>query len=100
MHFVDKLIARKTINVLLRAGYTVSVNDGEETVLKDSTDIKAIFAAMDSTEEDYLIARKPDSSGGWVRFIYGNEPGAVINDYSTNLEKVLEPVNSFAERFQ
>ena len=109
MKFAEKIIAKRCINDLLKAGYSISVNDGEETTLRRSTDRKAIFAAMDTTDEDWLCVHKVDQpvapgdddtrqSFGWVRFIYGNDGWDVIDDYTTNLGSVMAGVDALAEK--
>jgi hypothetical protein len=113
MDNTEKLIARRCIDDLLAAGFTISVNDGEETTLHRCTDPLAILDAMATTEEDYLYlhqdgarseVRDPPgvfSAGsaptGWVRFIYGNDCD-VINDYTTNLETVMAGTNALVDR--
>lgn len=95
---LEKMVAARTIATLLDAGYTISVNDGEAITVTDSTDPKAIFDAMFTTDEDYLIAQSREAGNrGWVRFIYGNAPSEVINDYTTNLEKVLKPIDALTD---
>lgn len=100
---IERTIAERTVEVLLDAGYLLSVNDGEEETLSNSQSPKAILSAMFTTGEDWLIVRKPaggDSGNvnkGWVRFIYGNDGPDVINDYTTNLEDVLKPVNKLCD---
>jgi len=98
---IETAIIRKTVKALLTAGHALSVNDGEETVIRRSTDAKAIISAMRSTDEDILIAYKPHdaATGGWVRFIYGNAGWDVINDHTMSLEAVLAPVIEFADSF-
>lgn len=98
-------IARKTIDVLLAMGYKISVNDGEEVTVNRSRDRDKILAAMFTTDEDALLVHlsgdaKNDGPFGWVRFIYGNDGWDVINDYTTNLEQVLKPVNELADRLE
>lgn len=88
-HAIERRVAASTIADLLKAGYTVSVNDGEEITLRDSTNPAAILEAMFSTDEDYLLANGPSLPSGWVRFVYGNDGPDVINDYSTNLTTAL-----------
>ena len=92
----EKAIASATIAAILAAGpdHCIDVNDGEEIVLSESRDPSAILAAMFSTDEDYLVVRsgKNASRDGWIRFIYGNSGFDVINDYTTNLESILDPV--------
>lgn len=97
---LEKRICRKAVRALLDAGYDVGVNDGEETVIERSTNTRKIYAAMYSTDEDYLLAvdRTSGKAIGWVRLIYGNVAD-VISDYTTNLENVLKPVNDYAEKY-
>lgn len=79
--------------------FFITVNDGEEDVLLDSRDINAIFKAMMTTDEDYLLVSRETKSTryGWVRFIYGNSGWDVINDYTTNLEETLKLTNKLIE---
>jgi len=104
--YLEKQVMKQCIADLLDAGFQVSVNDGEETTLKRSTDAEAIFAAMRTTDDDYLFVYKPDAPGdgsgekgcfGWVRFIYGNSGWDVINDYSTNLEQALKRTDALTD---
>ena len=99
---IERQIARRAAKDLIAAGYKVAVFDGEEIALEASTDVRAIIAAMFSTDEDYLFAMTPGEDGklkraGWVRFIYGNTGFDVINDYTTNLETVLAGTNALAD---
>jgi hypothetical protein len=94
---MEKCIALETVRALIAAKFAVTVNDGEEDVLKASRDESAILAAMFSTDEDLLFVRRPIGQGktvsaGWIRFIYGNDGFDVINDYTTSLESVLAPI--------
>lgn len=97
--FVEQQIAKFAINSLLEAGFTLSVNDGEDTVLHRSADAPSVFSAMFSTDEDYLIAHVPtwntsDDSDrcGWIRFIYGNDGPDVINDHTVETYPVFDVV--------
>ncbi len=96
---IERVIAKRLVTDLIRAGYTLSVNDGEETTLARSTDRRAVFAALATTGEDYLYAHTdPDSVFGWVRLIWGNGPD-LISDYSVNLDGDLAGANALADRF-
>lgn len=97
---IEQFIARKTVETLIAANYLISINDGEETVVKRSDDIEHIMRAMFSTDEDYLIVSSradPKRKVGWVKFIYGNSGWDVINDHTVNLEAVLKPVLELCE---
>ena len=52
---LEKRVIRRTIREFLAHGYTLGVNDGEETTVENSADAKAIFAAMRTTDEDMLL---------------------------------------------
>lgn len=75
--------------VLLDAGFSLGVNDGEEITIHHSTDIAAIQKALFSTDEDYLyVYRKAGNKKDvrpdfWVRCIYGNDGYDVISDYAS-----------------
>jgi len=95
----QKRIARAAISGLLAAGYSLTVHDGEEDTLVDSTERRTILDALFTTDEDYLIASKNGKREGWVRFVYGSDGWDVINDYTTNLERALKGANALAERY-
>ncbi len=101
-------IAKRVIMDALAAGYSLSVNDGEEYPVKRSTDAQAVFQALFSTDEDYLFLHKeggkwclPDDSEddethdvvGWVRLIWGNVQD-LISDYSSNAptDALIDPI--------
>lgn len=68
----------------------------EDTPLRNSTDAEAIFAALGSTGEDYLIVDAPNGPRQrWVRLIWGNDVD-VISDYHVCLERWLQGANSLA----
>lgn len=93
---VEREIAVAVIKALLAAGYSLGVNDGEETTIHHSTDAKAIENAMFTTDEDWLLVFDKENTDHtdergdwWVRFIYGNDGWDVINDYCTALEEFI-----------
>ena len=67
---VEGKIARRAIRDLLKAGYHLSVYDGEEITVKRSTNPKALAAAMFTTDDDYLFVYRPGEafSSGWAGF--------------------------------
>jgi hypothetical protein len=94
-------IVRRTAKVLLKAGYSVSVFDGEEICLKQSRKLGDIMAAVMSTDEDKFycyITEGGEVKQRMVYFVYGNSGWDVINDYSVSLEAVLKPVNDYADK--
>lgn len=98
---IEKQIVNLILDRVLAEGGAIDVHDGEETPLKNSRDKTAIFAAMFSTDEDYLYIRQSPGQKpmGWVRLIYGNGID-LISDYTVNLETLLEPINAEINRFE
>lgn len=95
---VEAQIARRVAEAFISRGFTVSVNDGEETTVKNSTDINVILDAMWTTDEDYLYINRDNGKRlGMVYFVYGNEGPDVIADYSMSLEFVMEEINAWVE---
>jgi hypothetical protein len=97
--FVERVIVSSTIRALLGAGYQIDVCDGEEDVLTRCSDHDEVIKHMFTTDEDYIYGVKDGKRRGWVRFIYGNSGYDVMNDCTTNLETVLQPVNELANKF-
>lgn len=96
--YIEKKIVERLVTDLIAAGFSLSVNDGEEVTVERSTDIQAIFAALSSTDSDYLLVHsvpmKRDEHR-WVRLIWGNDVD-VISDYHTSLEPYLAGANALA----
>lgn len=91
-------IVRKTASTLIRAGYAISVHDGEEVVLKRSRKVTDIMGVVFTTDEDnFFVYPKDSEQASFVRFIYGNDGWDVINDYGTSLEAVMAPVNAYCD---
>lgn len=81
---IETQIAHRIISKALKAGYTVSVNDGEEWALKRSSDRSAICAAIQSTDHDYLRFRNAAGENlGWVMLVWGNGD-CVVSDHIDN----------------
>jgi hypothetical protein len=81
-------VARRLIRAALAEGWTVSVNDGEETTVARSSSERAIFDAMCSTGEDIITIHLAISGkrGGSFYLVYGNDPTGeeLISDHSDN----------------
>ena len=93
--------ARKIVFAALNAGFSVGVNDGEETVLKSSTNVSEIMQALFSTDEDYLLIYEKNDKNhfGWVYLVYGNGIDDLASDYTTNLEALfMQSVNEWADK--
>lgn len=104
---IERRIATAAAKGLVAAGYKIAVHDGEEIALKKTDDVRAILAAMFSTDEDRFyvyqwsgVADAGWERAGWVRFIYGNDGWDVIADHTTNLESALQAANELADELE
>ncbi len=77
---------KSLVNASIKAGYLVSVFDGEEWPVKRSANIKDIFAAIDSVEEAQLRIRDKEGNYiGWALLVpYGVADDETVADYSDN----------------
>lgn len=97
---IEHRIVRKYIKAVLDAGYSVrAIESGGEELHPWSEKMPpndALFACDD------LVIHCRKAEGGSISFIYfvfGNEPGEVVNDYSVSLEEVIAPINQYAEQW-
>lgn len=96
---LERKITDRLVSHLLASGYRISVNDGEDTVLRYSDDRETIMKAMASSFDDFLIVYETRKQGdglsyrqlGWVQLIWGNSID-LISDYTMGLEDALRPV--------
>ena len=98
---LERLVLFRLIKAALWAGCNISLYDGEEWVIKRSTDRRALLAASMSTDEDYLRIRTANGViVGVVVLVYGNEGWDVISDYTDNptMEAIVTPVMEWAEK--
>jgi hypothetical protein len=83
----EKRAAGKIIDRALAKGYLISVNDGEEWVVKKSAKRKEIMGALQSTDSDTLMIRKPDGEKvGMIYMVWGNSPDEIVCDCSDKPE--------------
>jgi hypothetical protein len=80
-------IVTKVVRDLLKAGFLLNVynggDDNEHELPKPSTKANEVLAAMDATDDEYLIVFKADdlkAGFSWVRFVYGNDGYDVVCD--------------------
>ena len=92
---VEQTIALTAARALLDAGYSLGVNDGEETTIHHSKNLEDIKDKLFTTDEDWLLVfvkgdnRKDPRPQYWVRLVYGNDGWDVISDYSNHLDSVI-----------
>lgn len=100
---IDRLVAERIVDTMLDAGFSVSVWDCEdqpEMYVHPSTDKKQIMDEMFTVQDEILFFYKPNRLAypyGSVRLIYGQSGWDVVNDYSMNIESLIEPILDWAE---
>lgn len=86
--------AIRLVDLALERGYRLGVHDGEEWVLRDSTDREAVLDAMASTDHDLLRIENPAAKAGNVMLIWENGED-VISDYhcAEHIEALVSDVS-------
>ena len=94
----ERGMATRLVRAAIHAGYTVSVNDGEEWTVRRSTAEREILAALGSTELDYVRFYRGDDSVGTAMLIWGNDETGeeLVADYTDNSD--MEALVQQAER--
>jgi hypothetical protein len=83
----EKTAAGRIIDRALAKGYKISVNDGEEWTVKQSTKRREIMDALQSTDSDTLMIRAADGAKiGTIFLVWGNSPDEIVCDCSDNPE--------------
>lgn len=83
----ERRVAVRLVRAALDAGYTISVNDGEEWTVKRSTKAKAVLEALATTGEDVIRIRDADGVAcGSFYLVWGNadDGSELISDHSDN----------------
>lgn len=103
---IEKKIAKAIIKTMRKAGYSISIFEGEDYSIRRSKNKADILEAMFSTDEDRIDLYKKDALDGtvkrhgWIMMIYGNDGYDVVNDYTTNLEELMKPINKLCDELQ
>lgn len=86
----EKAAARKLVRHILFQGHSISVNDGEEWVVRNCTDLAEIWHAMGNTDEDWLriYGRGEAKAYGGIELIWGNasDGSELVADYTATPE--------------
>jgi hypothetical protein len=94
--YLEHQIMKCCIDELTAQAATITVNDGEEDTLLDSSDPVVILNAMRTSDKDRIFV-SVQGVRGWIYFVYGNDGWDVINDYTINLEPFLTKTNALID---
>jgi len=103
MSEIEEQIIRKLVELLIAAGYKLSVWDGEGYANTGSGSVDDTLAAMGHTGEDILQVSRPwqqdpySADLGEISLIYGNDGHDVVHDYSSSLAPLLAGAEALAE---
>jgi hypothetical protein len=53
---------------------------------------------MFKTDQEHIRVFRDNEQIGWVFFVYGNDGWDVVNDYTTNLEFIMQCANKIADQ--
>lgn len=97
----EKAVVRAVVRQALKTGHTVSLFDGEEWTVKQSSSEKEIMAEVMATDEETLKFRKDGEVIGSVFFVYGNSAGEVIADCTAcpEVAAILIPAERRQDRY-
>lgn len=82
---LERRMASALVKECLRRGFSLTVNNGEDSTVVKSTSYRAVMDALWQTDEEYLMLH--DATGkkhGWFFLVYGNDGWDLISDYSMN----------------
>jgi hypothetical protein len=101
---MEQDIVKSVVRSALRAGYALSVYDGEHEYRRTQAEADVLKDMME-TDEDYLYIWDSMSSPvrlGWVYFVYGNGGWDVISDYTVSLDStdILTEANALSDEFE
>lgn len=83
MTALESAIATGLIATALGHGHSISVHDGEETALENSTDLADIHSALATTDHDILLfTPQGDEKPAFVVLLIWGNGADLINNYS------------------
>lgn len=91
----DRGAIQQVIRALIAGGWALhEVDNGEEEV-RVTSETKAL-EEITAVDESHLFVYRDDPTAGmqsaWLFFVLGNDPEEVVNDHTTNLSPVLDPL--------
>ena len=81
----------------IKQGFALSVFNGEEVTVQESTDVTELWEACRTVDEESIFFYKDGVRVGYVNLVYGNDGWDVISDYTVNLEEVLAATNGMVD---
>lgn len=93
----DKDGVEQTWDAIVAAGYDVGVQDGAGEEFYGLDKDRAVAEVMSCDDGFFVVMPKGETDQrkreGYVYFVFGNSPEEVINDYTTNIEHIIDPLS-------
>ena len=80
----NKIELEAFVDVVLGAGYQLSVYDGDGSWSAWSDDRSTLLDSLGEMDSDQVRAYKYGNFAGWFWLVYGNGSGELISDYTAN----------------
>lgn len=99
---IERRIARKVVQLAIKAGYSLNIDNGGEgfELSVPSNKASVVLAGMFATDEERLFLFKGEKWDGWVSLVYGNDGFDVMADYSISLDALLKPAYELARKLE
>lgn len=81
---IEDRIIKAIVERALATGRSISVGDGEDFSLEQSTDAGAIMAEVGATDETVFVVYTGVSRLGFIHFVHGNDED-VLSDCTANM---------------
>ena len=82
---------KRVYKALVEAGFGIDTQDCD-TGKRIKGDKATVIAEATAADDGYFIVTKDGDDFGWIWFVYGNDPGEVVCDHTTNLSFVIDPL--------
>lgn len=80
----NKVELEAFVDVVLSAGYSLSVSDGDDGWTVPSTEREKLIDWLGEMDNDEVEVYKGLDYVGWFWLVYGNGSGELVSDYTAN----------------
>ena len=100
MRQAERRMRRAVVCGLVRAGYAVTIDNGEAIEVRRSTNAAELMDNLSQTDADRLDCYREGERevAGWVLLVYGNDPSELVADCTMNMESALAAATALAHR--
>jgi hypothetical protein len=91
---IARLLSQWSNNLAINSG-----DDADDYAGRNRTKLVSACLGVDDCRV-YLMNADGKTANGWVYLVYGNDGWDLISDYTTNLEDMLAPINTYCDSQQ